>query len=1496
MNSRPLATTLLGLVLVAGLISVAPETLAESRVPPPAVVPFDVTRIAGNWRVEINDSVAGRIEGEISFKKDRGWNRPNFGDWFRSAYGEERVVLQNLSITGSELHAGLYAPGLFPVGKSVQRHMKVRFSPDGQSATGTMQWGDEAFASVTMNKMVPRLTGRVLPGKAPQPGGTLDILLEGSGLPHHVYFWFQLYDVQIDDPWLIFQRVYLTEGGWRLRFRLDRPLTAGRKIISINGGTVPVDILVDKAGGSVLAGPSVPLAAEPETASITDPDTGITTTSARNDDGSRTVVHTDAAGHIVGIDTLAPGDTGAGSLTFTDPDTGITKTIIRDGDGHRSVLESVASIDPAGGASVFQVDPFGQQTDILALPEGTVVVQKRDLAGNERTTIAFDDGSRATTTRTALGQEIETLEDAGGVAEVSVRDADGRLIATTLRNEDGGATTTDAEGRTVTVSPPGAEGTMAVVETDRRGNRTRSTYLADGTAGERVHERAADYEPGEDYYTNSLQGNIPWEDLDAGDRKRFADSEAMMRNRRDAMDLQQAQADERARQKAAQQARFADLDASLDKQLAAIQAEQADADREALARKDWLELQRQRDEASEKMKALDTRIKWARKQGDLETARRLEAEHDTIHDATLDLFAPTDVEQAEIDRKQNVRDALLDEVGRDARQRADAAYRATESAQDRAEAITGLTRYVSAGSEMQHAVAATNRLAQREKAGAEGWFQAIENKLKDPATTPEERDILADMARIARLRQEGGERLLDDNARIVAAGYAVDGALLVSGGALKVAAAAGEQLVVKAMVTSAARNTFAEQIAGGASRAAATRAAKAAGERVAADALARAAATKAALAESRIGQMMLKQRELPGAVTAITDKFVSRQVADVAAVNAIAGATVDTGLQLARTGTIDPVETIRAAAQGAAVAGVFAAAHQRLARPGKAKPAPSGREARPGATTIDDPAAGRDTFVDNSPDLPPGPAERPIGALSGGLTTEQIAVLHEPGRNLTPQEIMLKSDLYRERIRLAKAVNRGADAGRTRSEMRDEIQALLRQHRRIQRGVRQAASPLVKTGASSPPPGLGAGRTQGSWSETPTLIDANRRASPGGTERFDGATPPPPGKPPTPPPSAGQPHETRVLDTPPTHAAPGDATTILDAQGRPIRRADGTLATTDRPPNQTVRLKRPPIEAGPDESTIHLDAKGRPVVRPEAAPGAPRPNQTLRLPGPQDLAGPNEATTILDAQGRPVLHPDGRVATTADRPAANTDSPPLRVEELLPEDLASTDSAQDSSVPVVEELVPDHPVTPAAMQANPPDEQLVRAWEQAFREESRIRQRALDARAQARAQRIAEAMTFKPPPGGKLRRANVHHLVKGEAGRVGALMKDTGYSATQAHLYANTVNAYAQRMIDGSFNWHDIPASARIAFDAQTGKIVVQGHHRFVAARIAADLTGRPLMGGSRPIIPKEGITEPVAIDAGRKVSFEMDVREGFKPPDPTTTEAYGTGGTADLR
>jgi hypothetical protein len=109
-------------------------------------------------------------------------------------------------------------------------------------------------------------------------------------------------------------------------------------------------------------------------------------------------------------------------------------------------------------------------------------------------------------------------------------------------------------------------------------------------------------------------------------------------------------------------------------------------------------------------------------------------------------------------------------------------------------------------------------------------------------------------------------------------------------------------------------------------------------------------------------------------------------------------------------------------------------------------------------------------------------------------------------------------------------------------------------------------------------------------------------------------------------------------------------------------------------------------------------------------------------------------------------------------------------------------------------------------------------------------------------------------------------LQTGEGGKEQLRSLMSRYKATQNKIYPETINKMAQEMIDGTFKW---PTGGSNTIKLRDG-VIVDGHHRLIAAEMAAQATGRPAIEGVGAIIP-EG-----AIEISGKAANKADAIRGW--------------------
>jgi len=211
-----------------------------------------------------------------------------------------------------------------------------------------------------------------------------------------------------------------------------------------------------------------------------------------------------------------------------------------------------------------------------------------------------------------------------------------------------------------------------------------------------------------------------------------------------------------------------------------------------------------------------------------------------------------------------------------------------------------------------------------------------------------------------------------------------------------------------------------------------------------------------------------------------------------------------------------------------------------------------------------------------------------------------------------------------------------------------------------------------------------------------------------------------------------------------------------------------------------------------------------------------------------------------------------------------SDEGPLEVEEFDP-------TASDEGPLEVEEF---DPTAPEEGQTDQFDyDAYQREYLEAQQEANRLRAER-EAELQVRRE---QAPRFVREDGTPLRNPNVGELVEGDTARVRTLMR--GYGSSQTDIYEGTVNQIARDMVNGNFKWQEmIDSGDLIEFGGKKGNIVTHGHHRVVAAKLASEVTGRPLRGGDNPIIPDEAIA-PARTSESQIDRFDVTVHAGEKPP-----------------
>lgn len=540
----------------------------------------------------------------------------------------------------------------------------------------------------------------------------------------------------------------------------------------------------------------------------TDPDTGKTKISVSNPDGTRTVTEVDRNGLPATATAEAPAEAADIVAMQTDPKTGQTSTVRRNPDGTTSTYQGFRTTDPDGTERFTETDDKGRRIETLVAPDGTLTVVKSNPGEGETRTITRPDGRVSTIERDPAGRTKTShlAEDGSLISEV--RDPGGKLVATLTQKPDGWKERVDAHGnrRSVKHEP---DGSTITVTTDRSGNVTTTTTDRDGKVIASDSNIIAPTEPGRDYFERVLKGT-DWDDVPQSLKTRYAASEQEL------IDVQARRAQEdavnaRAKVEAAERAAADQAgNEELERKLAAIKAEQEQADRIAARRAAQAARKAEIQQSYETSRDLQRQYDDAINRGDKTEAMRIMEKQDEHHAKATELLRHTPEELQEMERHADERATIAARINQAAHAGAAERIAADEALQSAKETVTMGTQVVSIGSQMQQATKAATRAANREKALAQSKQREIERLLADPATTPSQRQILQEMQELAVLQETGAGEMLAANARITTAGYAVDAAMVLTGGKVFQAGAKGIQTAAGAVRTAITKRATVE--------------------------------------------------------------------------------------------------------------------------------------------------------------------------------------------------------------------------------------------------------------------------------------------------------------------------------------------------------------------------------------------------------------------------------------------------------------------------------------------------------------------------------------------------------------------------------------------------------------------------------------------------------------------------------------------------------------
>jgi hypothetical protein len=467
---------------------------------------------------------------------------------------------------------------------------------------------------------------------------------------------------------------------------------------------------------------------------------------------------------------------------------------------------------PDGTVVFTETDEDGNRRETIISPGGQVVVNRRDVNGVRATTILHPDGRMETTETTPEGYVNQSTLQPDGTVTTVRRDLDGSVRETVTQSPDGWVSRVDKHGNSIDTYVDD-DGRITTIETERNGNRSTTVTDANGRVENTERRIVTPLEPGREYYEQNL-GGTDWHDLPESLRKRYAQSEnAMIKRELRAAEL--AEHDAKRKQKLLDvQSGDAAGDKELESKLAVLRAEQEEAIRRAEAWRAKSKRQVELSDARAKGERLRREYDEAIASGDKEAAARIGEQVDAHHEATMELYKFTEDEQREMERLTALRQKLSTEINTEARPIARQLIERDLALQDAKDKTTGVTKYLSAGSEMQQQTSRTTRVADRQRAEALARLKVIEGRLDDKDITAEQRKIYQDKHDMASLQLEGAERMLQDNARITAAGYAIDGAGLISGGIANIGIKKLTQALVKPKTASTTlrRRLFAETV------------------------------------------------------------------------------------------------------------------------------------------------------------------------------------------------------------------------------------------------------------------------------------------------------------------------------------------------------------------------------------------------------------------------------------------------------------------------------------------------------------------------------------------------------------------------------------------------------------------------------------------------------------------------------------------------------------
>jgi len=413
-----------------------------------------------------------------------------------------------------------------------------------------------------------------------------------------------------------------------------------------------------------------------------DPKTGETTTVRRNPDGSCTVVKADKQGNVISEEVKAPRDQELAFAKLYDPETKITTTVRKNPDGFITVTRSQNWKDNDGTKHTLEVDSDGNQTKIIAHPDGTKTTTRWDAKGGETKVVTAKDGSETTIERTSDGHAIETTTRPDGTTTVVRKDHTGKVLETVKR---------DPGGKTVTTDSRGIVTKTQATEDDKTEMEITDTQLKEEELQAKRKEALEKLAELQTEYFNAYNRD----DQEEAQRieKKMNDHAAKTRHLFDPTEAEKKKAEEDR-----------------------IRAELARAEKELEEREK--EIMRKREEADARVREFEDEYWEAYNRGDKAEALRIKKEMDDHAEKTQHLFDATEIEKKkeELEDKRREADGRLRRLQENYRKANKFSYNPFEPilVRDKAKAARIKKRIDEVAEETQHLFDATEEEKRKE--------------------------------------------------------------------------------------------------------------------------------------------------------------------------------------------------------------------------------------------------------------------------------------------------------------------------------------------------------------------------------------------------------------------------------------------------------------------------------------------------------------------------------------------------------------------------------------------------------------------------------------------------------------------------------------------------------------------------------------------------------------------------------------------------------------